>query len=374
MRIGYDARILATPQPTGIGHYTSQLLNSLSSCSTAHPLLLFFPRGGGATGLPGGPFESIRSPIPDDLREDRFYRLWLDVYLPMMIRWKRIDLFHGPSFLIPKTRRARTVVTIYDLTHEKYPQWAPACSAEFAKRVREGVQRADAVIAPSEATRGDIRDVYGIDDQKIRVIYGGVDSCFRPIEDRSLLAAVRDRHRLPGHFVLSVLSLNPRKNLPGLLRAFSILKKSTRAPHALVVAGKDYGGYDVLRDAEKMGMSDNFIFLNYFPEEDLPMLYNLAEIFVFPSLYEGFGLPPLEAMACGRPVIASRAGSLPEVLGDAALYCDPGDPADIAARIADLVSSDKEKNELRRRGLAQAAKYSWDDCARSTLRLYEELL
>ncbi len=374
MRIGFDARILASPQSTGIGRYTSRLLTSLSSCSTAHSLLLFVPRCDGGAALPRGPFESIRSPIPDDLREDRFYRLWLDMYLPMMIRWKRIDLFHGPCFLIPKTRRARTVVTIYDLTHEKYPQWAPACSAEFAKRVGEGVRRADAVIATSEATRGDIRETYGIDERKIRVIYGGVDPCFRPIEDRNLLASVRDRYRLPAHFILSVLSLNPRKNLPGLLRAFSILKKSTKTPYALVVAGKDYGGYDVLRDAEKMGMSDSFMFLNYFPEEELPLLYSLAEIFVFPSFYEGFGLPPLEAMACGRPVIASRTGSLPEVLGDAALYCDPGDPADIAARIADLLGSDEEKDTLRQKGLTRSAKYRWDDCARSTLRLYEELL
>lgn len=374
MRIGYDARILATSQLTGIGHYTSHLLNSLSSCETGHRLLLLFPRGGGGTGVPEGSFESIRSPIPDDLREDRFYRLWFDFYLPIMIRWKSIDLFHGPAYLIPRTGRARTVVTVYDLTHEKYPQWAPGCSAVFAKRVRQSVQRADAVIASSDATRRDIHDVYGIDDRKVRVIYGGVDSCFRPIEDRSLLAALRDRYRLPEYFVFSLLSLNPRKNLKGLLRAFSILKKTTRVPHVLVVAGKEYGGYDVLNDAEKMGISDSFIFLNYFPGEELPLLYNLADVFVFPSLYEGFGLPPLEAMACGRPVIASRAGSLPEVLGDAALYCDPGDPADMAAQIADLVRSDQGKNELRRKGLAQAAKYSWDDCARSTLRLYEELL
>jgi len=374
MRIGYDARILTTSQRTGIGHYTSHLLNLLSSCETEHRFLLFFPRGGGGTGLPDGAFESIRGPIPDDLREDRFYRLWFDVYLPMMIRWKGIDLFHGPCYLIPKTRRARTVVTVHDLTHEKYPQWAPGCSAAFAQRARQSVQRADAVIAKSDATRRDIHDVYGIDDRKVRVIYEGVDSCFRPIEDRSLLAALRDRYHLPEYFVFSLLSLNPRKNLPGLLRAFSILKKTTRVPHALVVAGKDYGGYDVLNDAEKMGISDSFIFLNYFPGEELPLLYNLADVFVFPSLYEGFGLPPLEAMACGRPVIASRAGSLPEVLGDAALYFDPEDPADMAAHLADLLSSNQGKSDLREKGLAQAARYRWDDCVRSTLRLYEELL
>ena len=374
MRIGYDARILATSQMTGIGHYTAHLLNSLSTCETAHRLLLFFPRGGGGNGVPEGSFESINGPIPADLREDRFYRLWFDCYLPMMIRWKGIDLFHGPASLIPRTWRARTVVTVYDLTHEKYPQWAPGCSAAFAKRARQSVLRADAVIASSDATRRDIHEVYGIDERKVRVIYGGVDSCFRPIEDRSLLDELRDRYRLPEYFVFSLLSLNPRKNLPGLLRAFSILKKTARVPHALVVAGKDYGGYDILGDAEKMGMADSFIFLSYFPGEELPLLYNLADVFVFPSLYEGFGLPPLEAMACGRPVIASRAGSLPEVLGDAALYFDPEDPADMAARLADLLSSNQAKSDLRKKGLARAARYRWDDCARSTVRLYEELL
>jgi glycosyltransferase involved in cell wall biosynthesis len=372
MRIGFDARSLGTSQRTGIGQYVFHLLDAIGSVGAGHTFALFFPRGGHCDDLRGAAFTPVGSPIPPDIREDRFYRLWLDLYLPLRIACGRIDLFHGLSYLLPRTRCARTVVTVYDLTHEKYPQWAPSCSAEFSQRARQSARRADAVIAISEATRADILEIYGVDEGRVRVIYGGTDPCFRPIEDRSLLEQFRLRSRLPKRFICSVLSIHPRKNLTGLMRAFSILKKRRGLTHSLVVAGKDYGRDDILREAGKLGIAGDFMYLSYIPWEDLPLLYNCADLFVFPSFYEGFGLPPLEAMACGRPVLASRAGSLPEILGDAALYFDPADVEEMAGSIERVLTS-VDRGVLRERGLRRAKLFPWEESARRTLRLYEEL-
>ena len=373
MRIGYDARILADSQMTGIGQYTYHLLKSLGSLSSAHRFMLFPPRRSSPCDLPSGAIERVISMVPRDLREDRFYKLWFDIYLPLRIRLSGIDIFHGPSYLIPNSRRARTVVTVHDLTHERYPSLALGCSPEFMRRARESVLRADAVIAVSRFTREDLVELYRVDEGKVRVIYEGVDPRFRIIDDRDRLDSFRFRYRLPQSFVLSVISLHPRKNLPRLLRAFSILRERTSLPQKLVVTGKDYGEMELRRIVDDAGLKDDFHFINYLPQEELPLLYNLADAFVFPTLYEGFGLPPLEAMACGTPVAASRAGSLPEVLGEAALYFNPEDMEEMAERMEELLGSESEMERFRSKGVARAKKYRWEECARRTLELYEEL-
>ncbi len=373
MRIGFDARNLLYPQRTGIGEYVYRLLSSLNTLDTERRIRLFFPRGEGGQTYSWDNIRSVHSVIPSDIREDRFYRLWFDVYLPLRIRSDRIDIFHGPSYLVPKSQRARTVVTVHDLTHEKYPELAQGCSAEFSKRVRESVLGADAVIAISETTKIDLLDLYPIDESRVSVIHYGVDDCFKPIEDTELLESFRKRHRLPERFVLSVGSLHPRKNIRGLLRGFSILRKKTSLPHCLVVAGKDYGGADLASEVAKVGLTESFLFLDYIPTEKLPLLYSLADAFVFPSFYEGFGLPPLEAMACGVPVVASKAGALPEVLGDAALYFDPEDAEGLAAQLEKLLNSESERGLLREAGMKRAGRYSWLECAEKTMRIYEGL-
>lgn len=373
MHIGYDARILSSPQRTGIGNYTHRMLSSLAALDAAHRFTLFFPRRGGCGAAPHRAFHAVVSRVPPDCREDRFFTLWYDLYLPYAI-WRRgIRLFHGPSFLIPRTRRARTIVTVYDLTHEKYPQWAPSCSPEFARRVREAVRRADAVIATSQATRDDLIDCFHIDGKKVRVIYGGVDARFTPSCDGDLLARFRLKHRIPSPCIVCLSPLHARKNIPGLLEGFGIFKKRTGFPHRLVLAGKRYGSDEALGHAGRLGIADSFVYLDYLSDEELPLLYRCGDAFVFPSFYEGFGLPPLEAMACGVPVLSSRAGSLPEVLGDAARYFNPARPEEIADRLEELLGSDRLKQALSESGMAQARRYRWDTCARETLALYEEL-
>jgi glycosyltransferase involved in cell wall biosynthesis len=373
MRIGYDGRILASSQWTGIGHYTHKLIDSIGRLSSDSALSVFYPRGGTPGGIPLENTRAVLSLIPGDLREDRFLKLWYDFYLPFQIGCRGIDLFHGTGFLIPRTRRARTIVTVYDLAHEKYPELASSCSPEFAGRVRQAVARADAVIAISRATRDDIVELFHAPEGKLKVIYGGVDERFTPLRDPEFLSSFRERLRFRSPYVFSLMPLHPRKNVPGLLKAFSIFKKKTDFPHSLILGGKEYGGRESLSAVETLGISDSFRFVGYVPGEDLPLYYNSADVFIFPSLYEGYGLPPLEAMACGTPVLASRAGSLPEVLGDAAIYFDPAEPEEMAHRLAELVGSEEEKAGLREKGIAQAAKYNWESCARATLELYRGL-
>ncbi|MDD5557259.1 MAG: glycosyltransferase family 1 protein [bacterium] len=368
MRIGVDACILSASRRTGIGRYAFSLLEAMAPQAAGRVIGLFFPRGRGCPDLRGGCFRRIGGPVPDDLREDRFHRLWLDLYLPLRIAAGGFDVFHGPSYLLPRARGVRTVVTVHDLTHEKFPQWAAGCSAGFARRARESVRRADAVIAVSAATRDDVLEVYGVAEEKVRVIHEAAGAAFRPVGDRGALEECRRRHGLPERFVLSVLSLHPRKNIRGLIRAFSIAKRDGRLPHRLALAGKEYaGGGD-----GAAGPGDEIIPLRYVPEDDLPLLYNLADAFVFPSFYEGFGLPPLEAMACGRPVAASNVASLPEVLGDAARYFDPHDVRGMAAAIREVLEPGAA-DDLGRRGLARAAMFSWERAAAETLALYDEL-
>lgn len=371
-RLGYDARVLASPQLTGIGRYTLRLLDAVAARGEGWRRTLFFPRGGPASQPPPG-FAVRNAPVRGDMREDRFYRLWFDAWLPVEIAVRRISLFHGTSYLLPRAHRARRVVTVYDLAHEKRPEWAGGCSPEFARRARESARRADAVIATSRCTRRDIVEIYGVPEERVAVVYGGVDPAFRPLDDRAAAEAFRRRKGLPERFVLSVLSLSPRKNIPGLLRAFAIFARSSGLPQHLVIAGKSYGADGPLREAAGLGIAGRFRFIDYVRDEELVLLYNAADLFVFPSFYEGFGLPPLEALACGCPVAAARAGSLPEVLGDSARYFDPADDAEMADTIERAIRAGAG-GAARGRGIARAAGFTWERAAAETMELYERLL
>ncbi len=364
MRIAIDYTA-AVQQRAGIGRYTRELVGALlnlEEAREAHRYTLFAAAGGGHT--PAGDLPpAVRCrflPLSDEWAA----RLWHRVRLPIPVETFTgpIDLFYSPDFVLPPTRRrTRTLLTVHDLSFLRYPDhFVPKLVRYLSRVVPESVARADRVLADSEATRADLVELLGTPPEKVEVLYSGVDARFRPEGEPGEQERLRARYGLDRPYVLSVGTLQPRKNYVRLIRAFARLSMSGLM---LVIAGARGWLYEeVLEEATRHG--DRVRILGFVEEEDLPALYRNAVLFVFPSFYEGFGLPVLEAMACGVPVVCSCASSLPEVAGDAALLVDPQDEEGLRGAMGRALEDDSLRREMTARGLARAAAFTWERAAR----------
>jgi glycosyltransferase involved in cell wall biosynthesis len=281
------------------------------------------------------------------------------------------DVFHAGPFLAPVGRKAAIVVTINDLTPVLFPELHLPSNRYSAQQIKRRAERADLVIVPSESTANDLERLDIVQRGRVRVIPLAADETSRPAGEAPITA-------LPGFaldhdYVLSVGALEPRKNLPRLFEAFRLLRDRYHIPHKLVVAGpggwKDQG---IFQSVRRWDLSDAIVFAGYVPREVLHSLYRHAALLVYASLYEGFGLPPLEAMARGCPVAVSRTSSLPEVVGEAGIYFNPLDVEEIAQAIHRVLSSNELRARLIQSGLAQSAKFSWKKTAEATRRAYKE--
>ena len=272
----------------------------------------------------------------------------------------------GPSF--------KTVITIHDMAHEYFPEATEEKTLNYLRSELPAVaHKAQRIIADSDATRDDIIKFLQVPAEKVRVVYLGVDPVFHPITDRSSLESVRRRYRLPERFILCVGTIQPRKNLMGLLQAYARLCQDENFHHDIVLAGGvGWKNVGLKEHIDSLGISSRVHFTGYLPDADLPLMYNLCDIFVFPSIYEGFGLPVLEAMASGVPVMTSKTSSLPEVAGDAALLVDPASIEEMAAGMLRLVSDQDLRSCCRERGIARARLFTWERCARETLQVLRE--
>jgi glycosyltransferase involved in cell wall biosynthesis len=279
------------------------------------------------------------------------------------------DIFHATEHLLPRLRRTRSVFTLHDLIFQFDPDSHKPLNIAFLKTMMPRFLRvADAIIAVSECSKRDAVRLYNIRPDKIRVIYEGVDPQFAPVTDEARLSAVRAKYNLPERFIVHVGTIEPRKNLPLL---FDIIAQSDKH---LVVAGKlGWLTQPILAKVKELGLEDRVTFTGFVADEDLPALISAATLLAMPSKYEGFGLPVLEAMACGTPVIASNTSSLPEVGGDAALYARPNDPASWAQLIDRVWGDDELRASLREKGFKQAAKFKWATMARETAEVYRGL-
>jgi glycosyltransferase involved in cell wall biosynthesis len=280
------------------------------------------------------------------------------------------DVFHATEHLLPRLEHIRAVFTLHDLIFQFDPDSHKLLNIAFLKTmIPRFLKAADAVIAVSECTKRDALRLYGIPADKVHVIYEGVDPKFAPITDPTRLAEVRSTFQLPHHFILHLGTIEPRKNLPLL---FDIVAQSKQP---LVVAGKLGWLTDpILAKVKELGVEDRVHFTGYVADEDLPALISAADVLAMPSKYEGFGLPVLEAMACGVPVVASNTSSLPEVGGEAVLYARPDD-ARSWINLLDRVRDDAElRSSLRERGLRQAAKFTWAEAARQTAAVYRRVV
>ncbi|HYC72425.1 MAG TPA: glycosyltransferase family 1 protein [Opitutaceae bacterium] len=285
-----------------------------------------------------------------------------------------LDLLHDGtgSMLFTARPRCRSVVTIHDLTSLVMPGQNLRGWVSHRLLGRRVCRNADRVIAISESAKRDLVRYHGVPAEKVAVVYNGLGERFRPAA-RADADRVRDRYRLAGPFLLFVGVLQPRKNVPALVRAYAAAR-AQGLEWPLVIGGIGPEAARVSDMAARLGVADRVVMLGRVPDADLPALYSAAEVFAFPSLYEGFGWPPLEAMACGIPVVCSNRSSLPEVVGDAALQVEPDESDQLRDAILRLAGDPDLRAEYRCRGLARAAQFSWERCARETWRVYEELL
>jgi glycosyltransferase involved in cell wall biosynthesis len=303
-----------------------------------------------------------------------FVRLGLD--LAMKVRQDRPDLLHV-QYTAPIGCPVPVVVSVHDVSFLEHPEYFTRMRArQLQFTVSRTVKRADKVLTVSEFSRASILKVYGdLADDKVVAVHNGAGSEFRPISREAASAAVRERFSLATPFILSVGDLQPRKNQIGLIRAFSRLVRAyPQFPHQLVLAGKETWFADRVRIAARdSGVADRIVFLGFVSDSDLLQLYNACEVFAFPSFYEGFGLPALEAMACGRAVVCSNTSALPEVVDSAAILFDPYDVDEMVRAIADLLLDAELRARMERLGLQRAAHFSWQKTAQKTLEVFHEV-
>lgn len=361
----------ALRQSAGIGRYTRGLVAALAEIDCNNRYTLFC--AGQAPNLTGqlANFSVRTSNLPARLLTAGWHRLNLPLSIELLVG--QTDLFHSPDFTLPPLGSARGVVTIHDLSFLRVPEHADSgLRAYLTKTVPRSVARATRVLADSENTKTDLIALLDVAPDKISVVPAGVESRFRPVRDTVKLAEVRRRHKLPEWFILSVGTIEPRKNLIRLIAAYGQLRRQTGLPHALVIAGQPGWLYQgVYEQVVKEGLNEYVHFTGYVPDEDLPALYTLADLLAFPSLYEGFGLPPLEAMACGTPVVTSNRSSLPEAVGSAALQVNPEDVDALADAMARVLGNAALRVRLVDLGRAQSARFTWKAAAEKLLAAYQ---
>jgi len=377
-RIGIDYTSAAR-QRAGIGRYTRELVSALLALESSHRYVIF-----AATGGLQSPISNLQSPISSiqirtlPITDDWLARLWHRLRLPVPVEVVTgpLDVFYSPDFVLPPTHRStRTLLTVHDLSFLHYPEaFVPALRQYLERVVPRSIARADLVLADSAGARFDIVSLLGVPSSKVQVLYSGVSPRFRPEVESGERERLQARYGLGERpYVLSVGTLQPRKNYVRLMRAFASLKPAVLAPgtQLLIAGGQGWLYQEILAEAEKHG--DWVRILGFVDDADLPALYRHAALFAFPSLYEGFGLPVLEAMACGVPVVCSNASSLPEVAGDAALLVDPLDTDGLAAAIARALADGDLREGMIARGLAQAARFTWKQAARQLLGVLNTL-
>jgi glycosyltransferase involved in cell wall biosynthesis len=374
MKIAIDTVLLLSPL-TGIGNYAYQIARKLHEIAPSHDYTYFYGYYSSRLLSPGEHLDSVHRlkeavrKIPILGRSARSLK-----NLANLFSAREFDLYFEPNFIPLNIRARRTVVTVADFSFARFPEWHTADKVHYyAKNFWEKIRRADRIIVISDFIRNEAIQRFGFSPDKLTTIPLGVDREIYRIYDPQDLRSTREKYRLPENFILFVGSIEPRKNLERLLLAYQGLEESARSEVKLVLAGfKGWENERIVSLIRKM-RSDVF-YLGYLPEGDLGKIYNLARLLVYPSLYEGFGLPPLEAMACGCPVVVSNAASLPEVCGEAAVYAEPEDPDSIREEIVQILRDDRLRNALVEKGIVRASSFSWEKSAREHLRVFEESL
>lgn len=366
MRIGIDARLVFYHQ-AGIGQYILHLTNALAALDQTNEYFLFQSRKD-RTHLVNAP--NFHRRILWTPSHHRFERLAMSAeMLP-----HTLDILHSPDFIPPLKTRAPNVITVHDLAFLLYPRFLTPEAARYYGQIDPASRSAAHIIAVSQSTKRDVTRLLGVPDDKVSVIYEAAPPRSRPMDRAAARRHVQQKYGIEGDFILFVGTIEPRKNLPTLLAAYKKLLDSYKTTARLVIAGhKGWLAEEVDQAVIKHKLADAVCFLGSVPNEELAHLYNAARVLALPSFYEGFGLPPLEAMASGTPVIVSNISSFPEVVGDAGLLIEPGNVDAWAIALHRILTEDDLHAELSAKGLKRAALYSWERTARETLNVYKKV-
>lgn len=377
MKIGIDIMSLLFHEPTasGIQYYTENLINNLAIIDRKNEYILYgyswhnyYSEIKKLSFLSYPNFTLRLRKIPG-----KMIKFLYKCNIPFEFLFGTIDIQHIFS---PQTLcfgRRKKVITVHDLTYELFPQWHTRGNIlRYKNTYISALKKMDRIIAVSENTRNDLIKLYKIDPKKIKAIYEAPDEIYRPTEDLKRFAQIKRKYDLPDRFILFVGVIEPRKNIVGLIEAYHQLMGSIQ--QKLVIVGKKGWLYeDVFKTVERLNLKKDIIFLDYIPKEELVFLYTACDLFVYPSLYEGFGLPPLEAMACGAPVISSNTSSLPEVIGDAGILIAPTNIEDLSTSMYKVLTDENLQEAMKLKGLERAKLFSWKKAAQETIKIYEEV-
>ena len=367
MRIAFDGTTLR-PGRTGVGYYTEHLLQHLAREveSTGDELVV----------VSNCPIDT-QAPLPAHVRVHRGHQFpvrlgWMQMRAARALDAIKADVAHFTNGMIPLAAPVSTVVTIHDMSLRLYPQCHPVRRLLLNRPLMQvAMRRASAIVTVSNSTRRDLLRLHMLPPDRVSVVHEAASPAFRRIRDRARLETVRAKYGLPERFLLYVGTIEPRKNLGRLVAAFG-QARAAGIPHHLVCVGPyGWSSRDLTGLIERLALTPYVHFTGYVPFEDLPALYNLGELFVFPSLYEGFGLPVVEAMACGTPVITANSSSLGEIAGDAAITVDPLSTDALAQAIRGLATDEAYRRDLSERGWLRARTFSWTQTAKEMLAVYQ---
>jgi glycosyltransferase involved in cell wall biosynthesis len=372
MKIGIDGRAAKWYRGTGIGTYTYQLISSLNTTDILNEYMLFMPESSNMD------ISFNKNFHIKNISEGNKSNFWDEVNIPNILMDKDIELYHVPQngVGLPKEKNCPFIITLHDVIPLRMPETVGDNYLRiFNHEMPEIISRCDGIITVSQFSKYDIAKAFNFPLDKIHVTHLAAENIYAPLDKELCSALIEQNYGITGDYILYVGGFSPRKNIVGLIEAFSKLKQKYNKDIKLVIAGKQGKSYSIYKNRTiSLGVEDSVLFPGFIPIEHLPHLYNASKLLVYPSFYEGFGLPPVEAMACGVPVITSNVTSIPEVLGDSAILINPHDVDELCSSMHNVLSNDILRESLILKGLVRSSELSWDKTAKDTLLAYSKTI